>query len=535
MQARSSDTTWRHFEWKHEGTEYLASYRKVFLKYRFLAPAWTVVLSQSKAHVLAPMANFKRIFHLVVLMSLWVVLLLSSIHIRRSLVPLEKLKEGTYRIARRDFDSRVTVTSGDEFEELAASFNTMSGQLGRQFKALTTIGEIDRAILSALETDKIVQTLLARMPDVLSCDAVSVGLMDSNQINTARTYVSKGNAGSEKPVEAIELTPEEVRSLFDNPQHLFIDGDGNTPHYVAPLAREGIKSFLVLPIFLNEKLSGIITIGYAGSPAHGSDETKAASTEFGETVSQARQLADQVAVALSNAHLIEELDRLNWGTLTALARAVDAKSPWTAGHSERVTNLALEIGQVLGLAPKDLDVLRRAALLHDVGKIGIPMAILDKPKKLSEEECELMKQHTRMGGRILEPISAYADVLPIVLQHHERLNGIGYPDGLSGKAICLGARILAVADVFDAMVSDRPYRAGWDQEHVLEHIKQGAGQQFDLDVVKALLKVAGSEGRAPHESSLFRLNKLNKLNKADDTGSGEKDYPIRPGAGHQVT
>ncbi len=522
--AHTSSSGSRHFKWTHEGTECLASYWKVFMKWQFLTPEWTIVLSQSEADVLAPMADFTKTFPLVVLLSLWVVLLLSTVHIRRSLVPLEKLKQGTERIARGEFDSRVTVTSGDEFEDLAASFNAMSGRLGTQFKALSTMGEIGHAVLSALETDKIIQTVLTRMPEIMSCNAVSVGMVDPDNRNLARTFVGGTGPSSEKRVQTVELQPEQVQALFDNPQYLLIHGDKDVPGYAAPLAaQKGVKSFLVLPIFLNQRLTGIITLGYEDSPARPSDQAASASTELEETVSQARQLADQVAVALSNAHLIEELDRLNWGTLTALARAVDAKSPWTAGHSERVTNLAVKIGHELGFAQKDLDILRRAALLHDVGKIGVPMAILDKPKKLTVEEWEVMKQHPQMGGRILEPISAYADVLPIVMQHHERLDGQGYPHGLSGQSICLGARILAVADVFDAMASDRPYRAGWDQEHALEHIKQRAGEQFDPEAVNALIKITTSEGHAQHESTSFGFDKETHM------GSHARDSAVMEG------
>jgi len=196
-------------------------------------------------------------------------------------------------------------------------------------------------------------------------------------------------------------------------------------------------------------------------------------------------LASQVAVALSNAHLIEELDKLNWGTLTALARAVDAKSPWTAGHSERVTDLALKIGQTMGLSQEELQFVHRAGLLHDIGKIGIEASILDKPGKLTDEEYQVIKEHPGIGARILEPIGAYARVTPMVLQHHEWFNGKGYPGGLAGETICLGARILAVADVFDSLISDRPYRAGWERERAASFIKDGAGRQFDPNVVHA--------------------------------------------------
>ena len=206
-----------------------------------------------------------------------------------------------------------------------------------------------------------------------------------------------------------------------------------------------------------------------------------------------RQLTDQVAVALANTHLVEELDALNWGALTALARAVDAKSPWTAGHSERVTSMGIRIGDELKLAPDEIDILHRGGLLHDVGKIGVLAAILDKPGKLTDEEYEVMKQHPAIGANILQPIAAYADVIPIVRQHHERWDGSGYPDGLAHKQIHFFARIFAVADVYDAMVSDRPYRAGFPVENVIQTIVESSGSHFDPEVVDAFLRAMAKE------------------------------------------
>jgi putative nucleotidyltransferase with HDIG domain len=466
------------FEWKYGDTEYLAGFWSIFLKAKFLHPKWTVVLSESKDDIFAPVAYFKKIFPLIILLSLWVVLLLSVIQIRRTMLPLEKLKDGTQRIAMRDFDSRVTVTSGDEFEELGASFNDMARQLGRQFNALTTMAEIDRAILSYLDTEKIVGTVITRMHEFFNYDLVSVTLLDSQGKNPARTYMGGGKPDVVKFVDDIEITPEEVEKLIDNPEIVLISADRDLPPFLAPFARKGINSFAVLPLFIKQNLAGIISLGSLDSSAPDQED-----------LHQARQLADQVAVALSNAQLIEELDLLNWGTLSALANAVDAKSPWTAGHSQRVTEKALKIGKVLGLSDSELEDLHRGGLLHDIGKIGIPASILDKPGKLSEEERRMIEEHPRKGARILEPIAAYAHVIPMVLQHHEWLNGKGYPDGHTGEDISLGARILAVADVFDALVSDRPYRKGMELERTLEIIKQESGKQFDPKVVQALLEV----------------------------------------------
>jgi putative nucleotidyltransferase with HDIG domain len=158
-----------------------------------------------------------------------------------------------------------------------------------------------------------------------------------------------------------------------------------------------------------------------------------------------------------------------------------------------VTTLSLKIGKVLGLSREEIDTLHRGGLLHDLGKIGVPPEILDKPGKLTEEEEKIMRQHAELGARILEPISAYAEVIPMVLQHHERFAGAGYPDGLLGGAISFGARIFAVADTFDAMTSDRPYRKAFPKERAIEVIKQEAGKQFDPIMVDAFLKVMEQE------------------------------------------
>jgi putative two-component system response regulator len=140
------------------------------------------------------------------------------------------------------------------------------------------------------------------------------------------------------------------------------------------------------------------------------------------------------------------------------ARAVEAKSPYTHGHSDRVTRYALALAERLGLGGRDLEMLRRGALLHDVGKICVPDAILNKPGRLTDEEYEIIKQHPSQGVAIVEPLQALADVIPLIRWHHERPDGRGYPDGLRGEEIPFLVRILSVADVYDALASERPYR-----------------------------------------------------------------------------
>ncbi len=189
---------------------------------------------------------------------------------------------------------------------------------------------------------------------------------------------------------------------------------------------------------------------------------------------------------------IEALEELDLGTLTSLARAIDAKSAWTAGLSERVTKLALKMAHAMGLPAKSLDIMQRGGLLHDIGKIGTPPSILDKPGKLEPEEMQIMQQHVKIGVRILEPIPRFRDALPMVAEHHEWFDGSGYPAGLEGENISLHARILAVADCYDAMVSDRPYRKGLPKQQALEILKQRSGTQFDPMVIEVFARLAAA-------------------------------------------
>jgi len=183
------------------------------------------------------------------------------------------------------------------------------------------------------------------------------------------------------------------------------------------------------------------------------------------------------------------LDRLNFGIITTLARSIDANSAWTAGHSERVTHTAVQLAKTMGLDDHEQKRLQIGGLLHDIGKIGIPSRILDKPGKLTDEEFTIICEHPAKGALILDPLEQLGEVIPLVKQHHERFDGNGYPQGLAGNDIDPGARIIAVADVFDATRSDRPYRPGMSLEKVIAIIKDGSGTQFDPEVVAAFLQL----------------------------------------------
>lgn len=186
-----------------------------------------------------------------------------------------------------------------------------------------------------------------------------------------------------------------------------------------------------------------------------------------------------------------ELKELSEGLIYSFVNAIDAKSPWTKGHSVRVTNYALSIAKEMGLKDKDIETLRIAALLHDIGKIGTYDIILDKPEILTAEEFDLAKMHPVKGAEILMPVKQLQDILPIIRSHHERIDGKGYPNGLKSDEIPLPAKIISVADSFDSMTSERPYRPTPGKEYAVTELKKHSSTQFDPQVVEAFLRVLG--------------------------------------------
>ncbi len=182
--------------------------------------------------------------------------------------------------------------------------------------------------------------------------------------------------------------------------------------------------------------------------------------------------------------------------MLAMGHVVETRDPYTAGHERRVAELAVALGAELGLPAAELEGLRLAALIHDIGKIAVPAEILAKPGRLSEVEFNLIRQHARAGYEILAAIDFGAPVAEIVLQHHERLDGSGYPEGLAGEQILLEARILAVADTVEAMSSHRPYRAALGMEAALDEVRCRAGSGYDPEVAAACLRVVEEQGFA---------------------------------------
>ena len=463
-------------EIKMAGDVWFIGHWDLFLLAGFNSPSWHIIVIEPKKYAFAGLIDFQKNAALTGLVTFWIILLASSILVRRTLSPLKKLKKATQEVGQGNYEIKLDIKTGDEFEILGDSFVGMASKVQQQISQQKNMSQIIRNILGARGQEEIIQSLFKGLPEIIAVEQASLSILNNPSDEILKTWICHSQRKCAlKEISRAEITSDEVKKLELN-SALYIRGTrSDFPFLLKPFDGAHAQEFLFFTLDINQKTKAVLIL------------TETVSWND-EVIAKIRQLADQLEISLSRAAMVEELDLLNVGILTALARTVDANSQWTHGHSERVTEYAISIGKALGLGDNDCDDLYHAGLLHDLGKVSIPAEILNKPGKLTSEEYALMKQHPTEGARIIEPIRAFDNIRPIVKHHHERWDGKGYPDGLKGEEICLGARIMAVADVYDALFSDRPYRKGWSEEKVIKFLNEESGSAFDPAVVHAFLQ-----------------------------------------------
>jgi putative nucleotidyltransferase with HDIG domain len=240
---------------------------------------------------------------------------------------------------------------------------------------------------------------------------------------------------------------------------------------------EGPRSFLGVPLWTRNRFVGVLCLG---GKRTGERFTR-------DDLSLLSTLGSQAALAIYNAQLYEAREQALLDTIAALAHAIEAKDGYTIQHCEKMTGRAVALAQAMELSNDEIENIRMGAILHDIGKIGIPDAVLNKPGRLTPEEYELMKQHAAIGARIVQSVGALQGVVPIVRYHQERYDGSGYPEGLKGEIIPVGARIIGVVDTYGAMTEDRIYRPTPGHDAALAELKRLSGRQFDPMVVSAFI------------------------------------------------
>jgi putative nucleotidyltransferase with HDIG domain len=240
--------------------------------------------------------------------------------------------------------------------------------------------------------------------------------------------------------------------------------------------KRGYRSSAAFPIIEEDEVVGVLNVYNTNDEFPDKD------------ISFLQSFANLCASYIKNSELLASLQELFLGTVNALSETISAKSQWTRGHLDRVSNFAVNIGKEMGLNEKDVKNLELASLLHDIGKIGTYEAILNKPEKLTEDEFNLIKLHAGKGAEMLSTIKQLKEIVPSIKYHHERYDGKGYPDGLKGEEIPILSRILCVADAVDSMLADRPYRKGMAMREIVAELRKGSGTQFDPLVITAFLK-----------------------------------------------
>ncbi|MBI5192582.1 MAG: GAF domain-containing protein [Nitrospirae bacterium] len=345
-------------------------------------------------------------------------------------------------------------------------------ELSQRDETIKIMHEMDLSTLSILEESELIETLVQLVSRLIPADIIIIAKVD----NERNGFVYK--AGYGLPLSKDTFFPFNYTSaaeviikkrtkfipdlILENDMHPFQD----------MLIENGYRSGVIAPLIAKGKIIGIFHVGNRKTGVFNKDH-----------LSVLEGLSAQIAVSLDNLGLVQDLKDMVVNIFRTLSAMIDAKSPWTSGHSERVTKYALEIAREMGLDEKDLKDLELAGLLHDIGKVGTYDIILDKAGELNEEEIKIMQQHPVKGVEILTPIKQLQGIIPVIKYHHEFYNGEGYPEGLKGRDIPLMARIIAVADTVDAMRADRPYRRGRSMDTIVDELKRCSGSQFDPEVV----------------------------------------------------
>ena len=336
----------------------------------------------------------------------------------------------------------------------------------------TMLNDLAEQILEAMRTE----IAFARLPDRHEYDM----LLNKKDVDDK---ISHSNAFVDALINAI---PDPTSSLKEN--YFLVTDSKMTPGYAA-LHPEGFR-FLAVRMQYDD-----IFYGWLGLVSFNLKEIFRRSE-----LQLMSSMAEQLALVLANTDMYADLENFVINVVKSFVQAIEAKDKYTRGHSERVSHYVMRVAARLNLNEEQRKDLNWASVLHDIGKIGIPEAILNKPGSLTDEEYSIIRAHPQKGYKILQPLEQLSASLPGILHHHERYDGLGYPHGLKGEDIPLAARIIAVVDTFDAITSDRAYRAGKTVKEALAIIEKVAGSQLAPDLVEVFKEVLNEDSSLPEKS-----------------------------------
>jgi HD-GYP domain-containing protein (c-di-GMP phosphodiesterase class II) len=360
--------------------------------------------------------------------------------------------------------------------ELEEKVSLRTRELKKSKDRLSILYQISRTISSTLKLDNILKVILDFSVKISGANRGSVMLLDEKK-NVF--FIKAAYNLSERIIREVIFAKDEntIGWIVKNKKTLYIEDLEKDKRFSKKEELDyKLKQLLMVPIIIEGEVKGVINL----------DNNTSFTTDI---INLLKSFSEQAAVAINNARLYKKIQDSYFEIVKALAQAIEAKDPYTYGHSARVMEYAVQIAQKLGLPEEEIESLRYAAILHDIGKIGVRGIILNNPNGLTGEEYDEIKKHPLIGEGIIKPIELLQPIRPLIRHHHEWYNGKGYPDGLSGENIPLGDRILAVADAYDAMKSYRPYRKSLTEETAIQELKGGSGTQFDPKIVEIFLEI----------------------------------------------
>lgn len=364
--------------------------------------------------------------------------------------------------------------------DLAAELEQKNSNLEHAINRLSTIYKIGLAINSTMDIDRLFNLIVRSTISTLDAQIGYIILYDKDQQSLKVTNLI-GNGKLIAPQKAIKMKESSVSTwVVNNRQPLLIADINQTPQFdrFSELGYER-KTVICAPLMAMDEIIGTISV------VNKTDNTQFYSYEL----EMLTTIAAQAAIAIKNATLYDKQQQTYLNTIQALVTAIEASDSYTKGHSERVTRYSVEIGRRINLSTDRLQILERAAILHDIGKIGIDLSLLHKEGKLSAHDVNELQMHPIIGMKILEPIEFLKDVRTCIGQHHERFDGMGYPHRIKHCDQLLESRIIGVADAFDAMTSDRPYRKALTLDVAIAELAENSGTQFDPAIVEIFVAI----------------------------------------------
>ncbi len=476
---------------------------------------WILAVQQSQAEALGPINELRDIW-LVVTGIVLVAALFTAPWLARNLTdPLQQLTEAAKRVQAGNLDTSVSLDRRDEFGELAAAFNSMIASVGAQ------AGRIEQRSQELQALVNLSDDFLSSMDVRKTLDSALREAVASTQAEKAAAFLMLDDGNTFETTAQINMPDELMHVRYPLDAHsapgytmlqrkvvTTTDINRETRYSVPPaVLKLGITSNLSAPMLIDGRTIGALTV--VTTQVH-----EFTTAEIG----MLQAIANHTAVALERIKLVSDRSEMYDRTLSALVAALDARDRETEGHSKRVVAYTLALAERMGVPADQRQEIARGAMLHDIGKIGVPDSILHKTGSLGEGEWAIARKHPEWGKQILEGIHFLEGPAQMVLTHHERWDGSGYPLGLKGEQIPMGARIFAVVDAFDAMTSYRPYRNPESYQKARTEIREGRGTQFDPAIVDEFLKVTKEEWVQLRESQGSRPMQMGSLRRI---GSGQ--------------